>query len=72
MLLGKVKSFHYLKLFDFYLRADAQRVAEEKKRKDKEIEMLVMAGDKNELEGADDLKVDYLFLRVAVFQFFMI
>ena len=67
MLLGKVKSFHWLKHFDFCSRADAQRVAEEKKRKDKEIEMLVMAGDKNELEGADDLKVDYFSLKVAVF-----
>ena len=66
MLLGKMKIFHYLKLFDFCSRADAQRVAEEKKRKDKEIEMLVMAGDKNELEGADDLKVDYFSLKVAV------
>ena len=44
-------------LFDFIPRTDAQRVAEEKKRKEKDMEMLALGPDNNELEDKDDLKV---------------
>ena len=45
-------------------RTDAQRATEKKKRKDKEIELLAMAADNNELEDQDDLKVRSLFKKI--------
>ena len=41
-------------------RTDAQRATEKKKRKDKEIELLALGVDNNELEDQDDLKVTQL------------
>ena len=43
-----------------YARTDAQRATEKKKRKDKEIELLALGVDNDELEDQDDLKVTQL------------
>ena len=48
-------------------RTDAQRATEKKKRKDKEIELLALGVDNNELEDQDDLKVTHLLdIRIQV------